>query len=314
MSNHNNICIGIDVASKKLDVADSQQQTTKTIPYTQNDLKRQLPSWKKLNPSLICLEATGGLERDLVAFLHKHNFNVAVVNPRQIRDFARANNQLAKTDRIDAQVIARFALLLKPRLTQPITKKQQEIKDLTARRRQIDKVLVQEINRLARTANKAVRKMIQQAIKLYRKQKITIEQQIAALIEADEQTQEKSRIIQSTPGLGPAAAATLIAELPELGAVNRQQIGRLIGVAPTNRDSGEHRGKRTTGGGRKDVRTALFMPTLVATKHNPKIKAYYERLIEKGKPKMVALIAAMRKLIIILNVMIRNGKKWQQIN
>lgn len=314
MHNHNNICIGIDVSSKKLDIADSNQQATQTISYTQTALKRLLPSWKKINPNLICLEATGGLERDLLAFLHKHKFNVAVVNPRQIRDFARANNQLAKTDSIDARVIARFGQLLNPRVTQPISPKQQEIKDLTARRRQIGKVLVQEMNRLARTANKAIRNMIQQAVKLYKKQKNTIEQQIAKLIEADEQTQRKARIIQSTPGLGPAAVATLIAELPELGAVNRQQIGRLIGVAPTNRDSGTLRGKRTTGGGRKDVRTALFMPTLVATKHNPKIKAYYERLIEKGKPKMVALIAAMRKLITILNVMIRDGKYWNQIN
>lgn len=313
MDDHSNICVGIDVSKKNLDIADTTRSKTETIPYTTSALKQFLSSLKKLQPTLICLEATGGLERELVAFLHKHDFDVAVVNPRQIRDFARANNQLAKTDQIDARIIAQFAQLLKPRITQPITETQQTIKDLTARKRQVSKALVQENNRLARTIDKSICKMVNQVIKLYEKQKTTIERQLVELIATDEAAQEKSRIIQSTPGLGPASAAVLIAELPELGTVNRQQIGRLIGVAPTNRDSGTMRGKRTTGGGRSQVRTALFMPVIVAKQYNPKIKAFYDRLIEKGKPKMVALIAAMRKLITILNVMIRDGKTWNEM-
>ena len=313
MNDHTNICVGIDVSKKNLDVADTTRSTTETIPYTKTGLKRFLSSLKNLQPTLICLEATGGLERELVACLHQHGFQVAVVNPRQIRDFARANNQLAKTDQIDARIIAKFAQLLKPRITQPLTEKQQKIKDLIARKRQTSKSLVQEANRLARTVDTNIRKMINQVITLYKKQKATLARQLAELIASDEEAREKSKIIKSIPGFGPATAAALVAELPELGTINRQQIGRLVGVAPTNRDSGTMRGKRTTGGGRSDVRTALFMPTIVAKKHNPKIKAFYDRLIEKGKPKMVALIAAMRKLITILNSMIRDGKMWNEM-
>ncbi len=154
--------------------------------------------------------------------------------------------------------------------------------------------------------------MIQQVIKLYEKQLETIQKKQQQLIEDDEQTQTKARIIASVPGLGPATVAVLISELPELGNLNRQQIARLVGVAPTNRDSGTMRGKRTTGGGRREVKNALFMPTLVAKQHNPKIKTFYERLVENGKPKMVALIASMRKLLTILNIMIKEGETWNQ--
>ena len=154
--------------------------------------------------------------------------------------------------------------------------------------------------------------MIQQSIRFLEKQIKVIEQKLKTLIQADQQAQEKSNIIQSIPGLGPATAAMLIAELPELGSLNRKQIARLIGVAPTNRDSGTLRGKRTIGGGRVEIRNGLFMPLLVAKKHNPKIKAFYDRLVENGKPKMVALIAAMRKLVTILNVMLKEGKKWNE--
>jgi transposase len=311
MTKSNNLFVGIDVSKHKLDVASSNLKRVETFQYSQEGLQQLLLSWKEQPPQLICLEATGGLERQLVNLLHEHQLNVAVVNPRQIRDFARAHNQLAKTDAIDARVIALFAQKVEPRQTPPLTVSQQRLRDLTARKRQVNKLLVQEKNRLARTVEADIREMIQQAINLYQKQLEDISEHQQTLTQADEQTQHKAQLIQSVPGLGTATAAFLISELPELGALNRQQIARLVGVAPTNRDSGTLRGKRTTGGGRVTVRNALYMPTVVALKHNPKIKAFYQRLLQNGRPKMVALIAAMRKLITVLNVMIRNNQSWQ---
>ena len=313
MADHNNCCIGIDVAKGKLDLASSESKQVKSFEYNKNGLKKLLTFITECCPQLICLEATGGWERELVSTLHEHEWNVAVVNPRQIRDFARATNQLAKTDEIDARMIARFAKLMQPRITPKLNDSQQKLRDLTSRRRQVNKLLVQEKNRLSTTHDKEIQKRIRQAIRFYEKQLDTVRQAQLKIIQQDNRAQENARIINSVPGLGPATVATLISELPELGQLNRRQIARLIGVAPTNRDSGTLRGKRTTGGGRVDVRNALYMPTIVAKKHNPKIKAFYEKLLANGKSKMVALIAAMRKLITILNVMIRDQKTWNQI-
>jgi len=312
MTDHNKVCVGIDVSKEKLDVACSLKTQVRTFAYTKAGLRQLLSFLKTEAPELVCLEATGGWERELVAELHKHTWNVSVVNPRQIRDFARATNQLAKTDEIDARVIANFALLIKPRITKPLTVSQQTMRDLTSRRRQINKVLIQEKNRLATTFNKPIQRLIRKSITFHERELETVRKAQQKLIDDDEQAREKARIIHSVPGLGPATVATLISELPELGSLNRKQIARLIGVAPTNRDSGALRGKRTTGGGRVDIRNALYMPTIVAKTHNPKIKAFYDRLLANGKSKMVALIAAMRKLITILNVMIRDGKTWDQ--
>lgn len=193
-----------------------------------------------------------------------------------------------------------------------MTASQLKLRDFTARRRQVNKLITQEKNRLGSTTDSTLRDMIKDAINVYESQLKTIQQTRNELIEEDEHTRKKATLIRSAPGLGDVTVATLISELPELGYLNRRQIARLVGVAPTNRDSGTLRGKRTTGGGRVDVRNALFMPTLVAIRHNPTIKAFYNRLVEKGKPKMVALIAAMRKLITILNVMIKEGKNWNE--
>lgn len=310
MSHDNNRCVGIDVSKHKLDVASTDTPSVQTFEYTSAGLKRLLTCLQENKPALVCLEATGGLERQLLDLLHQHEIPVAVVNPRQIRDFARAAGQLAKTDQIDARIIARFAQVMQPRTTPPLSQNRREMLDLTARARQVTKLLVQEKNRLATTVCKAIQKMIRQAIRLFEKQLQDLRQRQRELIEADEAAQTKAGIIASVPGLGPATVSVLIAEVPELGELNRQQIARLIGVAPTNRDSGTMRGKRTTGGGRVTVRNALYMPTVVAKQHNPKIKAFYDRLVAAGKPKMVALIACMRKLLTILNVMIRDGKSW----
>lgn len=313
MDQSNKLSAGIDVSKHHLDLALHGQLNVLSLPYTPQGLQQLLDTLKHLDVALVCIEATGGYERELLNLLHKHQFPVAVVNPRQIRDFARATNQLAKTDQIDARVIAHFAHLMKPRLTLPENPTQQKLRDLTARRRQLTQLLVQERNRLATTVDQDVQQMLQQTIQLFENQLETLQSLTHTLISEDHQTNTKAKIIQSVPGLGPATVMALISELPELGQLNRQQIARLIGVAPTNRDSGTFRGKRTTGGGRVVVRNALYMPTVVAKKYNPQIKKFYDRLVRNGRPKMVALIAAMRKLITILNVMIRDGKTWQQV-
>jgi len=312
MDHLNTLVVGIDVSKKKLDVAGLHPSRVQTLEYSRAGLNQLLASLKEIQPRLVCLEATGGLERPLVEALHRQQVPVAVVNPRQIRDFARARNQLAKTDQIDAKVIAQFGELLQPRTTPSLTKTQQKLRDLTTRARQVNKLLIQEKNRLGTTADKDIQKLIRQAIRLYEKQLQTVRAAQQKFIDQDEQAQATARIMASIPGLGPASVAVLISELPELGTLNRQQIARLVGVAPTNRDSGTLRGKRTTGGGRVEIRNALYMPTIVAKQYNSKIKTFYDRLLENGKPKMVALIASMRKLLTILNVMIREGKTWNE--
>jgi transposase len=259
---------------------------------------------------LVCLEATGGLERLLVKEFQRRGIPVAVVNPRQIRDFARSMNRLAKTDRLDAHTIALFAQRMQPQPSPPISENAEKLQALTTRRHQVRDLLVQEQNRLARTWDPEIRQLIQQAIELYQRQMQTLAEQIESLLATDAQFQQTARIVRSTPGIGPVATAALIAELPELGRLNRQQVARLVGVAPINRDSGMLRGKRTTGGGRSALRRCLYMPTLVAIKHNPKLKAFYQHLVQKGKPKMVALIASMRKLLVILNLMVKNNQTW----
>jgi len=302
------VCVGIDVSKHKLDVALSGQSTVHALPYAKAGLRRVLAL--QAEAALVCLEATGGLERTLVDFLQEHGIDVAVVNPRQIRDFARAMGRLAKTDAIDARTIAQFGQMMQPRITPPQTPTARKLAALTSRRRQIQHMLVQEQNRLGTVSDKDIRRMIGQAIRFYEKQRDALNGQLQQLIDEDETLQAKATLLRSAPGIGPVVTAMLLAELPELGQLNRQQIARLVGVAPTNRDSGTLRGHRTTGGGRSHVRTALFLPTLVATQHNPVIRAFYRRLVADGKPKMVALVAAMRKLLCILNTMLREQTEW----
>jgi len=312
MNNYAKMVVGIDVSKHKLDLATSNQKQVQTFNYNKIGLKQIISFLKKFKPELVCLEATGDYERRLLNILHQNNFKVAVVNPNQIRCFARARNQLAKTDRIDAHIIAQFAAIMDPRITPPLKGTEQKMRDFIARRRQVNKLLTQEKNRLATTVDKTLQKMIRQTIRLFEKQIKSIESELDELIEADDDAQEKSQIITSTPGLGQITAVVLVTELPELGKLNRKQISKLVGVAPINRESGKFRGKRMISGGRSEIRKALFMPTLVAKTHNPKIKAFYDRLLANGKPPKVALIACMRKMLIILNVMIRDGKRWNE--
>lgn len=311
-SHHHHIVVGIDVAKHSLDLASNQSETVRHYGYDEPGLRKLVDHLRSLRPRLVVMEATGGLERRLAHRLLRARFNVAVVNPRQVRDFARAFNRLAKTDAIDARIIASFAQTVQPHARDLPAEYEEKLQSLVTRRRQVISSRVREANRLDRTHDRAMRRMIQQAISLYSRQLERIDRQIARIIDETPALQHRASILRSTPGVGPATAATLIAELPELGRLNRQQIAKLVGVAPINRDSGTMRGKRTTCGGRTGVRNALYMATLVATKHNPIIGAFYERLIAAGKSKMTALVAAMRKLITILNVMIRDNRPWKR--
>lgn len=311
---HHIIFAGIDVAKHSFDTATSQSSEVLHSTYDERGLRELVKHLHKAKPELIVMEATGGLERGLHHHLTHAGFNVAIVNPRQVRDFARAFNQLAKTDQIDARIIALFAQMIQPRTTAVPAKHEEKLQSLVTRRRQVVKNRVQESNRLDRTHDRDVRRMIEQLIAFLTRQLEKIEQQVAKIIEENHDLQQRAEILRSMPGIGPATSAALVAELPELGRLNRQEIAKLVGVAPPgaiNRDSGMMRGKRTTGGGRSSVRNALYMATLVATRHNPAIRTFYQRFLAKGKSKMVALIASMRKLLTILNVMIKENQPWK---
>jgi transposase len=308
---HDQHCIGIDVAKNSLDVHSLATGQTRRF-VNQPDGWSALVTWiGRREPSLVCLEATGGYEQPLVAFLQQRNIPVAVVNPRQIRDFARALNQLAKTDAIDARVIAMFAQRIGPPMTPATGENRAKLKALTARRRQVQEMITREKNRRQQTFDPAVREMIDRALDMYRQQLRQLEEQIARLAAEDETMCQRIDLLTSVPGVGATTAAVLVAELPELGRLNRQQIARLVGLAPTNRDSGTLRGKRTIGGGRGHVRRAVYMAALAGIRFNRRIADYYRRLVEAGKPKMLALLAAARKLLVILNTMVKNNTKWQ---
>ena len=269
--------------------------------------------WKALPPrehTAIVLEATGGYERNVIAELLEAGYRVAVVNPRQVRDFAKGLGILAKTDRIDARVIALFAQHVQPRMLREMPEQQRELADLVTRRRQLLDLRTRESNRSEQTATKAARKSIQQVLNLLDGQIHKLDKTIAQLIDSDDDWKAQSELLQSTPGLGRVTAATLLAELPELGELNRQQIAALVGVAPFNDDSGQHQGQRHITGGRASVRCVLYMATLVATKHNPTLKAFAQRLQKSGKKFQVIQTACMRKLLVILNTMLKNKTSW----
>jgi transposase len=303
--------VGIDVSMAKLDVATTDNTRHRVYAYNDQGIEQLAKDLLAVNPHRVVMEATGGIERRVAVWLVQQGLPVAVVNPRQVRDYAKAFNRLAKTDKIDAHIIADFAATVGPRLFAIPHKNRQKIQALVTRRRQVQRMITQENNRISRVEDRQVRTMIRQAIRLYEKQLAKINTQIQRLIDEDEQMQPRAAMIQSVPGLGPVVTGVLLAELPELGQLNRQQIAKLVGVAPVNRDSGTMRGKRTTSGGRHTIRNPLFMAAMVAARFNPKIKVFYQRLVKNGKPKMVALVACMRKLLVILNTMIKNKQTWQ---
>jgi transposase len=302
--------VGIDVSKDFWDVAVDGRKSVDRFATDDDGLATLVASLCKLRPTCICMEATGGWETPLVRALQEHGLAVAVVNPRQIRDFARAMNQLAKTDRIDARVIARFAALMKPALAKKPSKNQEKLRSSRTRRNQVVDMLTQEKNRLVTQRDPRMRRFITQAIDLYEQQLRQLDAEIEDLMNNDDALRQKMELLISVPGVALATASALLAEMPELGDLNRRQAARLAGLAPVNRDSGTLRGKRTIGGGRPSVRRALYMATLVATRFNPRIRAHYQHLLQNGKKKLVALTACMRKLLLILNTMLKNQQSW----
>jgi transposase len=307
-------CVGIDVAKHSWDVAVEGEERVRRFAADASGLAALVAWLEQLEPRLICLEATGGYERVLCEALHRQRLAVSVVNPRQIRDFARAQGELAKTDAIDARVIARFAATFEPESDDAPSPAQDRLRSLRARRQQVVHSLTQEKNRLATAPNEEARESIKEAIGFYDRQLRVLDRRIAELTNADPAFGHRLALLVTVPGVGQVTAAGLLAELPELGTMNRGQAARLVGLAPINRDSGSLRGKRMIGGGRTSVRRSLFMATLVATRHNHLIRSYYRQLLDRGKSKMTALVACMRKLLLILNAMIKNNSPWRETN
>lgn len=305
------IFVGIDVSKAQLDVSIRPSGQTLSVPNDKAGIKTLVKSLEKLKPTLVVLEPTGGLERQVMLALIAAEISVVMVNPRQIRDFARSTGQLAKTDRIDADTLAYYAEAIRPKprpLPDPLT---MELRSLTVRRRQIINMIVAEKNRLS-TASKSIAKRISVHITWLEQELERADQDLDEFIEKNPVWNENRDILCSTPGIGPSTTRTLLAELPELGTLNRKQIAALVGVAPFARDSGTLKGHRTIWGGRAPVRCALYMATLSATRFNSVIRNFYNRLKPKGKLPKVALVACMHKLLTILNAMIKNRTRWSE--
>ena len=301
--------IGIDVGKAKLDTQIAGEK--KNRDWANDDTDRaELGQWAvEQEASLVVVEASGGYEAALVSELVSHGLEVAVVNPTRVRAFARAEGILAKTDKIDAGVIARFGAVIKPQARARREVAQVELNQLVTRRRQLVLMATVEKNRL-QTAAPAMQEHIANHITWLQTEIEALEQQISQAIAANAEWAATAKQVESAPGIGPITAATLVADLPELGQLNRQEIAALVGVAPFNHDSGQHRGKRRIFGGRTSVRSVLYMATLSAIRHNPVIKDFYERLLARGKLKKVALTACMRKFLVILNSMVKSGQLW----
>jgi transposase len=301
--------VGIDVSKHQLDVAVRPRGETWTVAHDEAGLGALVARLRALAPTLIVLEATGGWEVALAGALAAATLPVAVVNPRQVRDFARSTGTLAKTDRLDAQMLAQFAEAVRPE-PRPLPDAQaQELTALLQRRRQLVEMLTAEKNRLPLTSRR-IRPQLQTHIEWLHKQLAQFDEDLRQLIRSSPLWREKDDLLRSAPGVGPVLATTLLAALPELGQLTRQQIAALVGVAPLNRDSGTLRGRRTVWGGRAQVRAVLYMSTVVAVRHNPVLIAFYQRLRAAGKAPKLALTACMRKLLTILNAMLKHHSRW----
>ena len=296
--------LGIDVSKRSLDVHLQPDDRTWQVPNTDDGVRQLAEQVAPLQPVRIVVESTGGYERPVLYRLLGAHLPVAMVNPRPVRDFAKAMGLLAKTDRIDAKVLALFARHVPTRLTVAPSRHQQALKQLVARRRQLVEQVSTTRSQAEHVDLPAVRDSMQRTVSHLQTEIAAIESMIQQLIDQDEPLRQRHAKLQSVKGVGPATARVLVSELPELGRIGRRQIAALVGVAPYNDDSGQHRGRRRIRGGRATVRRALYMATLVATRHNPVIRAYYQHLQEQGKAKKVALVACMRKLLIRLNALI----------
>jgi transposase len=260
----------------------------------------------------VVMESTGGLERVAARAFEKAGLQASVVNPARVRDFARASGRLAKTDAVDAEVLAHFAEAMKPEPTQQPGEEEQALRELVDRRRELVGMITAEQNRLRRSATRSVRRRVQAHLRWLEGELKRAEEEIRSVKDASQEWRQKEELLTSVPGVGTVTAMTVIASLPELGQLDRKQISSLAGVAPFNRDSGLMRGRRTVFGGRGAVRSALYMAALSARRFNPDLKAFYEHLVESGKPPKVALVAVMRKLVILLNTIAKRRTPWRQ--
>ncbi len=311
MTIHDGKChIGIDVSKAILDVYILPFKKYMQFKNDTKGIQKLTEKMKAFPQASIVMEATGGYEKPIAQSLQKAGLSISVVNPRPIRDFAKALGKLAKTDRIDAEVIALFAEKMQPKANRQYSETQQKLAELNARRRQIIEMITMEKNRLDKASDE-LKKSIQRIIKALEKELQTVNEALEKYIQNDAEYAQKNTLLKSIKGVGSVVAAGIVADLPELGSVNAKQISALAGLAPYNRDSGTLRGKRTIWGGRAAVRNTLYMATLVATRHNPQIKSFYERLCNAGKLKKVALTACMHKLLIIMNAMIKHGEPWR---
>lgn len=302
--------VGIDVSKRSLDVHIHGAEQGWKIGNDCEGLLTLIGQMKSVQPDLIACEATGGYERRAVDALSEAGFGVAVINPTRVRHFAKGLGILAKTDKIDAQVIAHFASVSQPPVNSRQTPLEAELAAFVERRRQVLVELTAEKNRLSTCAD-CVRHDIEDHIVFLEERIAQLEVKIQDCIAHKTEWRQRAEIIQSVPGVGVVTAMTMVAELPELGRLNRQQIAALVGVAPFNKDSGPKKGKRRIIGGRSSVRRSLYMAALSATRFNPVIRSFYQNLLERGKEKKVALVACMRKLLVIINSMLKKGQAWR---
>jgi transposase len=310
MATSSETCVGIDVSKDRLDVAVLGEERVWQVNNTPEGIAELVQQMQQVCPELIVVEATGGYQRGVVEALFQAGLAVAVVNPARVRQFARACGLLAKTDKLDARVLAEFGQRVQPRQYEGKSEAGKQLSALLVRRRQLDEMLKAEQNRL-RTLPQGLKSSAERIIACLKEEKKLLDTQIQQFMTEQEDWQEQTEILNSAPGVGKVTTATLLAELPELGKMDRKKIAALVGVAPMNYDSGRKRGYRKTKGGRGDVRSVLYMSTLVATRYNPVIQNEYNHLLSRGKLKKVALTACMRKFLTILNAMMRDRQPFQ---
>ena len=302
--------VGIDVSKDKLDVAVLGEKQTSQVDNSEAGITELVEPMQELRPELIVVEATGGYQRLVVDVLFRSGLAVAVVNPARVRQFARACGLLAKTDKLDAQVLAVFGQRVQPRRYEGVSAKARELSGMLVRRRQLEEMLKAEKNRL-RMVSPGLQGSVERIIVVLQAEKKRLDEQIEWFVKEQTEWQEESALLSSAPGVGKVTTATLLADLPELGKLDGKKIAALVGVAPMNHDSGKKRGYRKTKAGRADVRSVLYMATLVACRYNPLIKKQYEGLLKRGKEKKVAITACMRKFLVILNAMLRDRQPFR---
>jgi len=305
--------VGIDVSKDRLDVHVRPSGRAFAVARNGEGIEQLITELRALTPMLVVLEATGGFEVTVAAAVAGAGLPLAVVNPRQIRDFARATGRLAKTDTLDAEAIALFAERVRPEARPIADAESQALAELVARRRQLIQMIGMEGNRLRQARNRRVQRSLKATLKTLEAQLAKLDKELDDAIRGSPVWRATDDLLTSVPGIGDITARTLIADLPELGRLDRRRIAALVGVAPINRDSGQMRGRRTIAGGRAAIRQVLYMATLTATQWNPVIKAHYAQLVARGRPKKVAIVACMRRLLGILNAIIRTASPWQKL-